>query len=89
MKQIYQQVAENLNVEEENVKLVIEYVFAWVRKELTELNHSKVLVNYLGTFSLLEGKLKKVLASGRLSKEDEEKTIIILNKFKEDTTNED
>lgn len=87
MKQIYQQVADELNIDEEVVHQVMEYVFAWVRHELTTLNNNKVLVNYLGTFSLLESKLEKVLASGRLSKDDEEKTRLLLNKFKEETTN--
>ena len=59
----------------------MDHVFAWLRLEMTELNHDKLLLNGLGTFKLLESKLKKALKAKRLSKADRAKTEQLLDKF--------
>jgi len=83
MNQIYQKVADELGIDVDKVKCVGEHAFSWLRLRITNLDikESKILFPGLGTFSLIISKMKKVVTSGNLSKNDKDKTITLINKF--------
>jgi hypothetical protein len=83
MNQIYQKVANDLDLTEDQVREVGEHAFAWLRLRITNLDidKPKILFPGLGTFLLIISKMKKVVKLGTLSKEDTEKTINLINKF--------
>lgn len=83
MNQIYQKVANDLGLDVEQVKAIGEHSFSWLRLKITnlEINNPKILFPGLGTFSLIISKMKKVVKLDRLSKEDKDKTITLINKF--------
>lgn len=83
MNLIYQRAAAKLGIDEATVRDVGEHSFAWLRLRMSNLDieTDKILYTGLGTFKLMTSKMRKTLDRGRLSKEDKEKTITLLNKF--------
>ena len=58
-KKFYDDIAEEAEVHKDLVKDFVYFFYAKVRKELSELNHPKLHLPNLGTFSIRVGKLKK------------------------------
>lgn len=88
MNQIYQQAAKETEYSPQQIKAVMDHTFAWLRLQMTDVTHNKVLINGLGTFKLLESKMRKALKSKRLSQEDRKKTEQLLEKFFKTNNNE-
>lgn len=81
MNQIYQRVANDTGHSPETVKKVVEHMFTWLRAQLSEITSDKIMVTGLGTFKLLESKMRKALKAKNLTKQDRELTEQLLNKY--------
>ena len=54
VQKIIKEIANELNLSEDVVYNAIQHFFVWQRKAFNELNYSKYLWNYFGTFSIME-----------------------------------
>lgn len=70
---VIKEVARELNLPPEMVENAITHFFKWQRESWNELEYSKYLWNYFGTFTMIPGRYEKWINSDKYKKEQQTK----------------
>lgn len=66
---VIKEVAKELNLKEDQVKHAIQHFFQWQRDAFNNLEYSKFLWSYFGTFSILPKRYEKWIQSDKYKKQ--------------------